>query len=648
MADDDPYNFEIDIPQSKPVGGASFQTRDSVDEDAMSSPSPQKVVRKTTKSAPAPSNALDKAKNFLSKTSRVRLEFSDDEDEEDTPRSKKAPSKAAKSGKDREESKPKPKPKYDDISMELSDDDDDDDGDEEEPEIPKTTTAANAKAMKDVNESNEEKASSEDDEPPKPAPVEQKSIASTKPIASTLGDRSDDTPMQRWTPPPAASTMQTTFKPQTQKEESDDDVDEVYSDVEDEISIADDTATEPPPARVQTEQKVEQQKIPAAATKSTNDEGAFNYSMDFSDDLDADKVEVSPEKPPPSIIQAPRQSTSPPPASTPAAPIVAATKGNDESAASYLDESFMEDEPPPAEPSTAAPSAPESSQDKDEYLEESFAESVEPSPSKPSEGLLARLDDNLASTPTETAKTPSSQNPTSSQVEPPRASQPKELHDDGHLKTPTAEIETSRRQHTPSLIFDATPPSLESSAPRTRRNIVIVREYQQSRPDKVEMKDVSTQYTGNHVQIQADLTPHQDAVREEPPSTENSERTETQPPPPPMSHSRPSTMDQTAPLPFPNDANFGTSMASVNTTLATSLYRHQLQQIQAQIRRKRLEADRVMREAMTYRYTSMDAAEKFVAVNRPRKLALWEALMQIDPLMSKEQAMKIEAMSKSA
>ncbi|CAK4077851.1 unnamed protein product [Aphanomyces euteiches] len=587
---------------------------------------------------------------LISRTSRVRLEFSDDEDEEDTPRSKKAPSKAAKSGKGREESKSKPKPKYDDISMELSDDDDDDDGDEEEPEIPKTTKAANTKMMKDVDKSNEEKASSEDDETPKPAPVEQKSIASTKPVTSTLNDSSDDTPMQRWTPPPAASTMQTS-KPQDQKEESDDDVDEVYSDVEDEISIADDTATEPPPASVQTEQKMEQQKIPAAATKSTNDEGAFNYSMDFSDDLDADNVEASREKSPPSIIQAPRQSTSPPPASTPAAPIVAATKGNDESAASYLDESFMEDEPPPAEPSTAAPLAPESSKDKDEYLEESFAESAEPCPSKPSEGLLARLDNPpLASTHTETS---SSQNPTSSQVEPPRAAQPTEvetkLHDDGHLKTPTADIETSRRQHTSSLIVDATPPSEASSAPRTRRNIVIVREYQESRPDKVEMKDASTQYTGNHVQIQADLTPHQDAaIREEPPSTESPERTETQPPPPSMSHSRPSTMDQSSPLPFPNDVNFGTSMASVNTTLATSLYRHQLQQIQAQIRRKRLEADRVMREAMTYRYTSMDAAEKFVAVNRPRKLALWEALMQIDPLMSKEQAMKIEAMSKSA
>ncbi|KAF0761689.1 hypothetical protein AaE_003403 [Aphanomyces astaci] len=172
------------------------------------------------------------------------------------------------------------------------------------------------------------------------------------------------------------------------------------------------------------------------------------------------------------------------------------------------------------------------------------------------------------------------------------------------------------------------------------------------------MKDASTQFTGNHVLIQADLNPHHQG------GACNDTTAHFQSPPPFSCHTSPKpqppvepTTDSTQPPPDPNapvDSHgmMGTfmdaTMASVNTTLSTSMYRQQLQHIQTQIRRKRLESERVMREAMAYRYTSMDAAEKFVGLNRPKKLSLWQALMQVDPLMSKEQAMKIEAMSKSA
>ncbi|ETW07794.1 hypothetical protein H310_02223 [Aphanomyces invadans] len=703
MADDDPYNFEIQIPGNIKTPTSSRyhdgSDDDSEDNDGMSTPSPQKPSKRAKKPPAKPStvlstsNALDKAKSFLSKYStkqaipKTRVHLSDD-DNSDTPTPKKTPA-----------SKNRP--------VEGSTDDF---SDIESKHARHDESVGDISGLSGLDESTDipaaakAKPSSTPSSTQKDLPVDNPIVAGTAPaktppylVHPAIDDSEGDPPVPPAKPqntvPPTKTVVSDNFSlgakkasPVVQEED--------YSDIEDEVESWEEDS-KPTVAALPPQ--------PATPTVSTTtpkpvQTQSFNYSMDFSDD---DK--------PASVVPAPQ--VSPPKPST----------SNPESGDEYMDESFAESQsptkptvPPPvvaSRPFTTAP--PPAAMKKivdDKYLDESFAD--ERPPTKPNvlyehnhaiiahetssefDGDEANSPDDLLQAPTTASvadavvaipsqdikpSTSSPSVPLAMQVVPQtyqlslqeKAAPPHEMPSTAHEFTtineaknamdPNSTSKSHRTEPSSSLPTPSTHANLGTQPSTTaRRRVVIVREYEQTPRGQVEMKDASTQFTGNHVLIQADVNPHQPtaydgSLRETQsarpgtptfpdspiPSPPLSSSLEPPPPPHPACDSR---MPPTQPVPSFVDAN----MASVNTTLSTSMYRQQLQHIQAQIRRKRLESERVMREAMAYRYTSMDAAEKFVALNRPRKLSLWEALMEVDPLLSKEQAMKIEAMSKSA
>ncbi|KAF0700256.1 Aste57867_9211 [Aphanomyces stellatus] len=623
MAEDDPYNFEIEIPGGKSGGSAArskFKDDDESDDDNGDADgggesdddvsSPEKPKAKAKPVPKAASNALDKAKNFLSKYSskqpvasraRVSLEFSDDDDDE-PPRAK--PSKSAKTSNP-QSAKPetKKKPTYDDISMELSDDEDDDDA------IP--TQRKSKMAETSVGDTGAISGLSEfedsGEKPPRAvmpvatpiaaaptAVIPKNETVSSAPVTQTIQPaRADSDDDDAYVPSRREPPM--SMKPLVKDDEASE-VDEV------EDSIADEGDNgEPTKASV------------ATVDKAGKTDQAFNYSMDFSDD----------------------ESTKPL-ASIPAnagGQLPTATTGdtNDE----YLDESFAESVSPAKPPvaMAAVPVAPTLHQD-DEYMDESFAESVEPPSTQelperqetpPPTTMQVQEHDNASGAMDDDDDEPGRRQETRVQPE------EDEYGDDTflgsaeplpHVVLPLAaqaRIEPMQqavhdqpiphdddgcdKKRDPATQREVTMTPLVAAPLPRRSNVIIVREYELTPRGKVEMKDASTQFTGNHVQIQADLSPN--TIEPLRPPTQESNMTA------PSQQPTEATQDKT-PLQCPNPVvgNQAFNMASVNTSISTSLYRQQLQQIQMQIRRKRMESERVMREAMAYRYTSVESAEK--------------------------------------
>jgi hypothetical protein len=151
--------------------------------------------------------------------------------------------------------------------------------------------------------------------------------------------------------------------------------------------------------------------------------------------------------------------------------------------------------------------------------------------------------------------------------------------------------------------------------------VVIVREYENlSANGKPEMKDASTQFTGNHAAIQTELVPDgmQNILLPRPTDTSSAPlpSVQQQPQPQPL---RPQNYqpDQPTSVPvYPYPLETMPSMPSSHGVVLTppmfgmSSYREQLMILQHQIQQKRAEAERLFRERTTFKgYTTFKDTE---------------------------------------
>ncbi|RHY88356.1 hypothetical protein DYB37_009773 [Aphanomyces astaci] len=578
MAEDDPYNFEIEIPGNKKAVKSRNESDndDSKDDDdnsdAMSSPSPYKPLRGGKKPAKQPaiaskSNALDKAKNFLSKystkqatpaaKSRARVQLSDDSDSDQDPKRKSVTKKPVEDSMDDLSDVASRRAPNDESVGDISglsefDESADNIRAKAKPMVAdsiKPAAVANPVTATPSGATSHQHSNDSDDSEPTP-PVVMQTVAKAMPIVS-----SDNHVAPVYKTVPLGVTVQ----------------DEDYSDIEDEVESIGEVATPKPKQSLATIPTRSATFSPPVSTPATTPQPAqsFNYSMDFSDDDNDTKVAANPV-----IVAAP----------SPLVQTRASHSDNDE----YLDESFVQSQsphkitlPPPssmASPSplttTATYSPPAAAED--EYLDESFADdhpraemptlndqSAEPTDHDASSEFGDDKDD-ASIAPVEATTAPTLSSAEATKMVSPNADEstafksvPNHMASKSHAldgsvannnHTRQAEREQQREACDSRDPTPGPPPENDhyrtTPQPSVRRRVEIVREYEHGPRAKVEMKDASTQFTGNHVLIQADLNPHR--------------------------------------------------------------------------------------------------------LNRPKKLSLWQALMQVDPLMSKEQAMKIEAMSKSA
>ncbi|RHZ10657.1 hypothetical protein DYB31_007483 [Aphanomyces astaci] len=660
MAEDDPYNFEIEIPGNKKAVKSRNESDndDSKDDDdnsdAMSSPSPHKSLKGGKKPAKQPaiaskSNALDKAKNFLSKystkqatpaaKSRARVQLSDDSDSDQDPKRKSVTKKPVEDSMDDLSDVASRRAPNDESVGDISglsefDESADNIRAKAKPMVAdsiKPAAVANPVTATPSGATSHQHSNDSDDSEPKP-PVVMQTVAKAMPIVSSDNHVA---PVLHKTAPLGVTVQ-----------------DEDYSDIEDEVESIGEVTTPKPKqslATIPTRSATFSPFSPPVSTPATTPQPAqsFNYSMDFSDDDNDTKVAASPV-----VVATP----------SPLVQTRASHSDNDE----YLDESFAQSQsphkttlPPPSSMASPSPlttavlyNPPAATED--EYLDESFADdhpraemptlndqSAEPTDHDAS-SEFGDDEDDASIAPVEATTAPTLSSAEATKMVSPNAdestafkSAPKHMASKSHVldgsvannnHTRQAEREQQREACDSRDPTPGPPPENDhyrtTSQPSVRRRVEIVREYEHGPRAKVEMKDASTQFTGNHVLIQADLNPHHQG------GACNDTTAHFQFPPPFSCHTSPKaqppvepipTTDSTQPPPDPNapvDSHgmMGTfmdaTMASVNTTLSTSMYRQQLQHIQTQIRRKRLESERVMREAMAYRYTSMDAAEK--------------------------------------
>ncbi|GMF25398.1 unnamed protein product [Phytophthora lilii] len=178
--------------------------------------------------------------------------------------------------------------------------------------------------------------------------------------------------------------------------------------------------------------------------------------------------------------------------------------------------------------------------------------------------------------------------------------------------------DTSLASVVPALTTTAQHAGEEVTAAQ-RAHVTIIRDFECDEAKPVEMKDASTQFTGNHAAIQTDLVPDgmhnlfvppplpnpaapsHNLPQENETVSRNGEPTysqcETQPPPPPIT------------------SMFGSSMYSMDAlrlplTTSTSIYKQQLLTLQEQILKKKRETERILHDRMTFQYSSLRGTER--------------------------------------
>lgn len=159
----------------------------------------------------------------------------------------------------------------------------------------------------------------------------------------------------------------------------------------------------------------------------------------------------------------------------------------------------------------------------------------------------------------------------------------------------------------------------------TRQRVVIVREYEQMDGEKPEMKDASTQFTGNHAGIQAELVPegmHNLFPRSSIPTEQQQQQSQPDPnAAPASSNSSPTgpTSSSTLPPPPPqmttpaqSAENCGYSMDPIHSysMSSTSVYKQQLLDLQRQIQLKKQETEKLVRDRMAFQYSSFRGTER--------------------------------------
>ncbi|KAE8999680.1 hypothetical protein PF005_g15521 [Phytophthora fragariae] len=211
--------------------------------------------------------------------------------------------------------------------------------------------------------------------------------------------------------------------------------------------------------------------------------------------------------------------------------------------------------------------------------------------------------------------------------------------------TPTSKLpDTSKgatMQETPESPPEA---EFEEVTPSTYPRITIVRAYTLDEGKRVEMRDASTQFTGNHASIQTDLVP--DGMHNlfaAAPAVTTPRRKDGVPPSEPAAQ----------PPPPPVASTFGPPMYSLNAvqlpmTASTSTYKQQLLALQEQILQKKRETERIVQDRMSFQYTSLRGTERFLAARRTQKLELWEALIRVDPTLDEQKAREVARLAQAA
>lgn len=220
-------------------------------------------------------------------------------------------------------------------------------------------------------------------------------------------------------------------------------------------------------------------------------------------------------------------------------------------------------------------------------------------------------------------------------------------------------------------------------APSTRQRVVIIREYEQMDGEKPEMKDASTQFTGNHAGIQAELVPEgmhnlfprSSILPEQQQQSPNCspESTNIRPTGSSSSPTLPPLPPQTT-APSLSVENCGYSMDPIHSysVSSTSVYKQQLLDLQRQIQLKKQETEKLVRDRMAFQYSSFRGTERvrissklakhnnlqdltlpllvcaqFLDTNRPARMQLWEALMRVDPMLDEAKAREIARLTGS-
>ncbi|RLN54598.1 hypothetical protein BBJ28_00009551 [Nothophytophthora sp. Chile5] len=189
---------------------------------------------------------------------------------------------------------------------------------------------------------------------------------------------------------------------------------------------------------------------------------------------------------------------------------------------------------------------------------------------------------------------------------------------------------------------------VEARTAPERPRVTIIRPCAPEPDGRVEMKDASTQFTGNHAAIQTDLVPDGMHNLSLPPpappsqpvgshrgaeaSTRDSQpyhRPINQPPPPPVTSS------------VFGSSSYNMEALKLPMATSTSIYKQQLLALQDQILQKKRETERLVHDRMAFQYSSLRGTERFLAARRPQKLELWEALMRVDPTLDERRAREV-------
>lgn len=175
--------------------------------------------------------------------------------------------------------------------------------------------------------------------------------------------------------------------------------------------------------------------------------------------------------------------------------------------------------------------------------------------------------------------------------------------------TTTTDLEATDKDTSPVLLSSA------------RQRVVIIREYDRVESEKPEMKDVSTQFTGNHAGIQAELVPEgmhnlfpRCSIQQEQPHLEPMSVPEStkRPTDPTSSSSFPPPPPQMKP-PSPSAGNYEYSMGQIHspsTSSSTSVYKQQLIELQRQIQLKKQETEKLVRDRMAFQYSTFRGTER--------------------------------------
>lgn len=203
-------------------------------------------------------------------------------------------------------------------------------------------------------------------------------------------------------------------------------------------------------------------------------------------------------------------------------------------------------------------------------------------------------------------------------------------HDDATLATETVEqhvrlaplppISAARDAPVWSALQQTEAPAsshtVSTTTTTTRSRVRIVREYELPPRERVEMKDASTQFTGNHAGVQADMTPDgMHSLLVTPPRLGSQHATLSSIPSDPSNSPAvcdavPPPSPPLPPVPPLSSSGYSVDALRLPSATTTSIYKQQLLALQEQIQTKKRETERLVHERMTFQYSSLRGTER--------------------------------------